>query len=318
LPTNLIRAHQLTINQTKGKIVNKVIETSREYQNALSDLNYEWNNFILLHFGKHMHKSGMGEPNWTVGGNDVRLVIEEKNKLKKINGYHNIHRILAMDTKVPLLMSEYFDGTVQALSMTLANFHSKIQAKHIFECIIPQTLAGLHYMHDQNVLLAHMDVKPINMLYKFVPGQQHPLIVLCDFGLCVPANQVKNDYYGTPYFMAPEIGKLSNPYVPKYTDVYSWAVSMLSVFHPQVIFGPIKSSLGNALLEKEMSQGDRLLSDTNQEVLQLILEMINTNTPPPTRYLHFERAYSMYFPSASIDEDVYTGQKQTMPITQSF
>jgi serine/threonine protein kinase len=293
LPIRLLKANQIKLNKATGRIVivNQK-ERGSEYEAASDDLNYEWENYLLLHFGKHMRKHGMGNPGWRVSDKNLKTVIDEMNELKTINGYDNIHRILVLDPEVPLLMSEYFDGTVEDLSMMLKEQSLKPPDQYIFECIIPQTLAGLHYMHSENVGLAHMDIKPMNMLYKEAQGQPYPLVVLCDFGLCQPSERPHNEYMGTPYFMAPEIDKQGTIYIPKYTDVYSWAVSMLCACYPKAIDNADESLVDYLLLQVSLDRPK--FSYANQKVFEKILDIIQAKNPKK-RYKKFTRLYNFYY-----------------------
>jgi serine/threonine protein kinase len=293
LPIKLLNVKQIKLDNEGNIEVRKKEERGYTFQDASADLDYEWGNFLLLHFGKKMKKYGIGtKPEWSVSNREFQAVIDEANELKKVNGYNNIHRILVSDPAVPMLISEYFDGTVEEFSMILKKSGYEAQTEQIFECIIPQTLAGLHFMHSEGVQLAHMDIKPANMLYKFVAGQA--LVVLCDFGLCQPSEDVQHTYMGTPYFMAPEIDKKGTVYTPKYTDVYSWAVSMLCTFYPRAI-----KDAGDSLVDYLLSQiPEDIYSEFNYEmqknVFKKILAIIEAENPRK-RYKKFTNIYKMYY-----------------------
>jgi len=297
LPVRLLNSNEIQLGDHKnGKII-IIDETAKghEYQYAREELDYEWKNNLQLHFGKNMEKFGMGTRKWSISNKELKSVIDESNELKKINGYNNIHKIQSADLEVPLLISEYFDGTVEDFSKMLEKLEYKTQTKQIFEFIIPQTLAGLHFMHSENVQLAHMDIKPANMLYKFAQGRSHPLVVLCDFGLCQPSEDPIKECMGTPYFRAPEIvPNQSSLYIPKYTDAYSWAVSMLYLFYPYAMHKWPKS-LVNYLLLQVSKNPPLLFNDSKREtVFQNILDIIQTESPPK-RYRLFEDTYNIYF-----------------------
>jgi serine/threonine protein kinase len=297
LPVRLLNSNQIQLGDHKnGKII--IIEETpkgHEYEYAREELDYEWKNNLQLHFGKNMEKYGMGTKEWSISDKELKSVIDESKKLKQINGYNNIHKIQSADLEVPLLISEYFDGTVEDFSKMLEKLEYKTQMKQIFEFIIPQTLAGLHFMHSKNVQLAHMDIKPANMLYKFAQGRPHPLVVLCDFGLCQPSEDPVKECMGTPYFRAPEIvSNETSLYIPKYTDAYSWAVSMLYLLYPHAMYDWPKSLVNHLLLQVSKTP-PLLFNDPKREtVFQNILDIIQAESPPK-RYRLFEDTYNIYF-----------------------
>ena len=83
-----------------------------------------------------------------------------------------------------------------------------------------------------------MDVKPLNMLYKY--NEQGLHCEVCDFGDCVPAVPLSARIAGTEIFMAPEVKRLvsrrhnTEQFNPQYADAHSWALSMLTLFFPLI------------------------------------------------------------------------------------
>ena len=71
----------------------------------------------------------MGTKEWSISDKELKSVIDESKKLKQINGYNNIHKIQSADLEVPLLISEYFDGTVGDFSKMLEKLEYKTQMK---------------------------------------------------------------------------------------------------------------------------------------------------------------------------------------------
>jgi len=277
-----------------------------EQISAVQNFVGEWKNSFLLHFGRHMSDLGMDKYKWKIKRQEFRQIQGEKIELSHKRGYENIHRLLVFDESIPLIISEYFDGTLQNLSNILAKSSTQLRTDFMFDCIIPQTYAGLLFMHSDEIDLAHMDIKPMNMLYRFAPGHKYPQVVLCDFGLCQPATSRSNNKCGTEVFLAPEI--LNDLYVPKYTDVHSWAISMLWCFNSQKMQENDNNSDNNddgggggdmdwsgsliqILLKAEYNSGQQRISLTQKQkiIWEKVLTILQENVirDPPRRYSTF-------------------------------
>jgi serine/threonine protein kinase len=115
-----------------------------------------------------------------------------------------------------------------------------------------------------------MDIKPQNMLYKFVPGNMYPQIVLSDFGSCVDAKTKINGDIGTRGYSAPEVEQATKVagifkerayYMPIHADAFSWALSMMDIIHP--------SSYSKNLYEKIQKLEERNPSTQNLHGMEL-------------------------------------------------
>ena len=102
-------------------------------------------------------------------------------------------------------------------------------------CCAHQVLNGLLFMHSAG--LAHMDVKPDNVLFDAVRGPNGEEILRCylsDFGLSC-ASERTDSRDGTKRYKAPELLDHSVPIakvVPKYCDAFSFAAMLLVLLFP--------------------------------------------------------------------------------------
>ena len=88
---------------------------------------------------------------------------------------------------------------------------------------IKQLLVALQYIHKKNI--AHLDIKPENVLLSLSSSQQQPpRVVLADFGESIRLGSVPyhHELNGTPEFAAPEI--VANDSVSLATDMWSVGV----------------------------------------------------------------------------------------------
>ena len=262
----------------------------------------EWKNSFTIHFGKHMATLGMDRYRWDIAAPMLSQIKRERTDLIHRRGYENIHRLLLFDETVPLIISEHFDGTLEDLAKILERSSTAMKDDFMFDCIIPQTYAGLLYMHSEEIDMAHMDIKPMNMLYRFAPGKKYPHVVLCDFGLSQPASKTIDMPMGSPAFMAPEMSDGGDyygcpPYTPKYTDVHSWALSMFLCFHPHSIQAPLLQTL---LTAEQMMSPPRTFSTIQRqrtwEKLMAILQEEGALNPEQrySIFLNIDAAPAMY------------------------
>ena len=91
---------------------------------------------------------------------------------------------------------------------------------------------ALNYLHENNYV--HRDIKPENILFS---SKKTDIVKIVDFGTCKTcmwkAGQKLTDYYGTPYYMSPEL--LQGSYSNK-TDLWSVGVIMFSMVLGHVPF----------------------------------------------------------------------------------
>lgn len=70
--------------------------------------------------------------------------------------------------------------------------------------VMRQVIEGLGHVAKHRI--AHMDVKPENVLVSFVGNSLQ--VKLCDFGLCAllpPNSTILSEFCGSPGFFAPEV-----------------------------------------------------------------------------------------------------------------
>ncbi|KAH9023611.1 kinase-like domain-containing protein [Lactarius pseudohatsudake] len=73
-----------------------------------------------------------------------------------------------------------------------------------------QFLEGVWFLHEHNI--AHLDLKPANVLVGFTSSTPHLSII--DFGLSIHVKDegtLVEGYRGTPSWAAPEIGEVDGP-----------------------------------------------------------------------------------------------------------
>jgi serine/threonine protein kinase len=151
-------------------------------------------------------------------------------------------------------------------------------------------------MHE-SVRMAHMDIKPSNMLCR--PTTQAGFVcVLCDFGGCMDADTPSSECTGTIGYMAPEVERLegnsagTEKYVPRYTDAFSLGAAFLHMLHPDV---PYDTEQAQRLMLGELRKKGQ--SEAQKPEGQLFLALITQTTPPPQRYAQFQAlAQSMMQP----------------------
>jgi serine/threonine protein kinase len=224
-PNTLLRDECIVIAENGGITLNphKKDEAKENRRQAIEELEIEWHNAFLLRFGKAMMDTRIAEPySVSVASEAIQKAETETVLMQREWGYNQIHQLLAMDASVPCLISEHFE-----MAMLDWARKTKPSPQIINETVAPKMLAALHYMHNQGKL-AHMDIKPNNMLYS--PTTQR--MVLSDFGASIPADVLCHTPKGTIGYVAPEV--LAGAYTPRLADAYSFAVAMLHLMHPEI------------------------------------------------------------------------------------
>lgn len=258
-------------------------EDRQSFKMAVRNFEDEWKHSFILRFGRGAYELGLDQSQWKITGTQFWKAQCDRMKLKHHSGFENIHSIQGIDLHVPLIISDFFDGTLDDLSrLSFMKYDPDMMRQYMYQCIIPQTYAGLRFMHV-NAKLAHMDIKPQNMLYRYVQGKLYPQVVLSDFGCCEDANTKLDYWVGTVAFMAPEVRLLmeqSTPmYVPKYTDAFSWALSMMMIIHPTTI----EPDLDKVLLYKEKTKPSTFsLNDVDRKIFKKIVQILSED--PKQRY----------------------------------
>ena len=256
---------------------NSIVDlTDNLYASALNDFEKEWKNGYALHFGRPMLATGVAdERKHDIQTSKIRSAMEEMRKLKLDRGYNHIHHLLAMDVRVPCLISEYFN-------MSLLDWARADPPKNelvVLQDIMPQIIAGIEYMHHC-CKMAHMDIKPSNMLYKPGPTNGTNHCVLCDFGGSMDSDTPSGDAGGTIGYMAPEVETFRQKFVPKYADAFSFAASIMHMLHPQI-------PCGNTEEQKLMLDAFRQSEPPRKENYEL-MGLLDPRKDPAQRYYEFE------------------------------
>ena len=263
------------------------------YKEALSDLETEWKNGFILHFGKEMWDTKVAQQaQIQISMHTLEKPILRYEALKLEWGYTHIHELFARDVQTPCIISESFDTSLLDWAR-----HAQQQQQEgpwapeqiILGHIMPQIVAGIQYMHYV-VGMAHMDIKPTNMLCK--TEKLH--CVLCDFGGCLDANTLSKEYSGTVGYMAPEIQRFGSNllistvdapgYIPKHADAFSYAASMLHILHPEIPCGTDDDQ--RQMLAKLIMAAEK---DHNNNNNQFLLSLLADTTPTADRYAKFQQ-----------------------------
>ena len=78
--------------------------------------------------------------------------------------------------------------------------------------LITQFLWGVRFLHEHGI--AHLDLKPGNVLVKYLDGSPVPHLSIIDFGVSVRVQDQETTvtgFRGTPYWTAPEVGAENGP-----------------------------------------------------------------------------------------------------------
>jgi serine/threonine protein kinase len=274
-PNTLLRDECIVISRDDGAVTlnpQKKDEHKEDRRQALEDLEIEWHNAFVLHYGKAMAETRIAEPyRASVSPEALRKAAQQVSRLERQWGYGHIHQLLAMDASVPCLLSEHLEMTVLDWAR-----RTRPTRAHLNRQVGDTMLAALHYMHTC-ALMAHMDVKPNNMLY----SSRGNKIVLSDFGAAMPSDTPNHEPAGTVGYIAPEV-TVATGYMPKYADAYSLAVSMLHLVHPEIA---CETSEDQKLMFESIMAAET--NDTQGEWYQ----MVKAPTPAE-RYAQLERLFT--------------------------
>lgn len=98
--------------------------------------------------------------------------------------------------------------------------------------IMEQIALGMAYLHSQNV--AHLDLKPGNVLLSFCTEHEFPHAKISDFGISMREVEGKiwngNSYLGTTVYRAPEVFRVGLM-CPKAADVYCFGMTCWQILH---------------------------------------------------------------------------------------
>ena len=146
LPIDLIKSGKISIQNNQLIVVNpSTHKKSKDYGNAIENLEMEWVNSFKLHFGPKMTNLNIQKNRSNVNRKDFKDAVMEARLIAKHPGFENIHRLFGMDVEIPFLISESFKGTLNELSGVL---HAQNKYSVLFSSILPQTANAIHFMHN--------------------------------------------------------------------------------------------------------------------------------------------------------------------------
>lgn len=142
-------------------------------------------------------------------------LIREMDQIKRHPGYAHWHPVFHADFNIPCILSAVAEGSLHELIGILATHYSHESSIYFraYNSSIPtfwlavahQVGNALQYMND-NCDKVHCDLKPQNILYKFVrrdDGSMQLHLWVSDYGLCMQKSSIDlntNQINGTPLF----------------------------------------------------------------------------------------------------------------------
>jgi serine/threonine protein kinase len=193
----------------------------------------------ITHRNKRENVAGVPLP--SLNSSEYLDIMREMNLMKSHEGYDHIHKILGFVAELPILFSERCDGSLSSLLVGGSD-------RHLFDVVggrlSPQWIklakqigSAIEYL-DIFASIAHMDIKPANILYiesSGANGLPEFNWKLSDFGICVNKT-VRGDYTtpyvgGTDWYMPAEVNE--NRRISGYTfdayacSIYSYMISMI-------------------------------------------------------------------------------------------
>lgn len=121
------------------------------------------------------------------------LVVRDRKRWQALPGYTHLHPLLHFEPSVPMILSAQADGTLKDLRrevhLDLRPDISKHSITPPLWNLIARQLGSAVAFIDTHTPLAHIDIKPANVLFK---SRGTPLDIHCwlsDYGLCEPKNE---------------------------------------------------------------------------------------------------------------------------------
>ena len=135
---------------------------------------------------------------------------------------------------------------VMPWQMTLAQWLGEKSFRNEVESLRIQFLEGVAFLHKHGV--AHLDLKPSNLLVNGKRGSLSPRLSIIDFGLSVFVESEKTEvtgYCGTPSWVAPEVGTQHGP-VMKYSAILAdrWSCGQVLLYFADFLPNGDNSVLG--------------------------------------------------------------------------
>jgi hypothetical protein len=115
----------------------------------------------------------------------------------RLPGYAHMHPVVHYDPKIPLLLSLPAEGTIEDLRVNVSEYMPDIPKQWLD--IAWQLSEAMHFMLEYTEL-AHVDVKPANVLYVH-RGNGRLHCWLSDYGDLYPKDTMAGPRYGTPMYL---------------------------------------------------------------------------------------------------------------------
>jgi hypothetical protein len=121
-----------------------------------------------------------------LGAEEQAAIDQARQRHRALPGYAHMHPIVHFDAQIPLLLSEPAKGTLEDLYVVIRN-EPRLDA-HWYE-VARQLSDAIAFLRHPTVGMAHLDLKPDNVLYTHHPTTGRVHIWLGDYGQMGRANE---------------------------------------------------------------------------------------------------------------------------------
>jgi hypothetical protein len=128
---------------------------------------------------------------------DQAVIDEARQRHRALPGYAHMHPIVHFDAQIPLLLSEPAQGTLEDLYVVIEDA-PRLNAQW-YE-VARQLSDAIAFLRHPTVGMAHLDLKPDNVLYTHHPTTGRVHIWVGDYGQMDRANKRTTFVYGAPAF----------------------------------------------------------------------------------------------------------------------
>ena len=154
-----------------------------------------------------------------------------KSKVGEHPNIITIHHIKAFEGAIWIVMEQCNLGDLDRYFKD----HFEAQKEHSKLFLISQIMAGIKYLHDQNII--HRDIKPGNILVKGSANGARHTVKLADFGLCKiledDESSTMHSNVGTNMFKAPEFWSRNpdqgKPAYGRSVDIYAARLTFAAI-----------------------------------------------------------------------------------------
>ncbi len=174
----------------------------------------------------------MATAEWARAADAESSLLQEAFTLASVQSPHVV-RVLSVGWHrgaLYLAMERVRGASLAELIQAHAKAHELVPLAQLLR-IVEQVSEGLAAIHAAGVL--HLDIKPSNVMIEHETGR--PVII--DFGVAVPARHHRSTSGGTPGYMAPEQGGLTDDPITVRSDVYGLAATTFELITGAAPFG---------------------------------------------------------------------------------